>query len=455
MDAAGKYIRNFEQEVSDFIKSRCLLAPEVPVIVALSGGADSVALLAVMTRLGYNCLAAHCNFRLRGAESERDCRHCMDITAQLGVDLLVRNFDVAARMEATGESTEMACRELRYAWFREIADSTGAQAIAVGHHREDRAETFFINLMRGAGITGLTSMNVRAGDVVRPLLQMSRAQIEKYLQCLGLEFVTDSSNAENDFRRNRLRNIILPELETQFPGAMDSILRSISHLESARVIFHGAIEQYRGKYVDGADIDVASIAALPQGQTVLYEILRPLNFTFDQTVKILSGIHGSGLRFTSTDGRLVAELSRGTLSLYDSDSAALCRRVYPVSLLRDITVPVHIALSRHNITEFKPERDYNTAYFDQSFAHDPANRWELRHYRRGDRLIPFGSNYSKLVSDLFSDAKYDAAQKRNAWILTCNGEIAWIPGLRNTAIGCVNPDSRAFVKLKIITDHEQ
>ncbi len=454
MAVTGKELNSFEREIFDFIRRRRLLTPDVPLIVALSGGADSVALLAVLTRLGYNCLAAHCNFHLRGKESDRDQNFCMELTTRLGVDLMVRHFDVAARMEATGESTEMACRELRYAWFRQIADSTGAQAIAVGHHREDRVETFFINLMRGAGITGLTSMNARAGDIVRPLLEMSRTRIEEYLHQQGLEYVVDSTNSESVFLRNRLRNILLPEMEAQFPGAMDAVLRSISHLESTRTIFHSAIDQLRQRYVDGANIDVAAISEEPECATVLYEFLRPLNFTFDQTLKIIAGRNASGLRFMSTDGRLVAELSRGILSLSDSRSAVPCERVYPVSLLRDITVPLHIALSRHSITEFKPERDNETAYFDLTFAHDPANRWEIRHYRRGDRIIPFGSSSSKLVSDLFSDAKYNAAQKRRAWILTCNGEIAWIPGLRNTAIGCVTPRSRAFVKLKIIPDHE-
>ncbi|MDE6854695.1 MAG: tRNA lysidine(34) synthetase TilS, partial [Muribaculaceae bacterium] len=182
-----------------------LLHRHAPVLVALSGGADSVALLAVLLRLGYDCRAAHCNFHLRGEESRRDMLHCRDICRKLDADLYVRDFDVAARRrDYPGESVEMACRELRYAWFADLLDRDCAQAVAVGHHREDRAETFMLNLMRGAGIAGLTSMRPRSGNVVRPLLPFTRAEIEDYLAWRGLECFTDS-RASSDVRRRRRR----------------------------------------------------------------------------------------------------------------------------------------------------------------------------------------------------------------------------------------------------------
>ena len=209
---------NLTEKVKDAIERQGLLRPQGRVVVAVSGGADSVALLSVLLELGYDCLAAHCNFGLRGAESVRDMRHVESLADRLGVDLCVRDFDVAARRADTGESVEMACRELRYEWFYELVDRERAQAIAVGHHAEDQLETLFLNLLRGTGITGLRGMRPRNGHVVRPMLECTRAEIEDYLHTRGLDWVTDSTNASDDFTRNRLRNRLLPLVDELFDG---------------------------------------------------------------------------------------------------------------------------------------------------------------------------------------------------------------------------------------------
>ena len=170
------------------------LRRDVPIVVALSGGADSVALLSALMSEGYNCVAAHCNFHLRGEESLRDMRFAEEITEKLGVDLYVKDFNVAAAMAETGESVEMACRRLRYYWFDELLTTLRASDVAVGHHMEDNVETFFLNLARGTGIAGLTGMDYRRGNVARPLLDCTSLQVEEYLAECGLEYETDNSN---------------------------------------------------------------------------------------------------------------------------------------------------------------------------------------------------------------------------------------------------------------------
>lgn len=453
MNTAPACVQNFEKRARDFIAARRLLHGKAPVIVALSGGADSVALLAVLTRLGYDCRAAHCNFHLRGEESMRDMRHCRDVCRDLDVDLYIRDFDVSARMAVhPSESVEMACRNLRYDWFASLLDREGAQALAVGHHSEDRVETFMLNLMRGAGITGLSSMNVRNGSVVRPLQQFTRFEIEQYLKSLGLTFIVDSSNASDAHRRNRIRNKVMPMLEELFPGAASAILRSIGNLESARGIFNEAIEHKRTLYFSGNSIAVAEMARREaEAPTVLFEFMRPLGFTYTQVCDILDSAFNSGACFRSTDGAVVAELSHGVLELVDAASRQLVQEeCFGVSLLHDITEPVRIAVSRHPVAEFRPERlGAKVAYIDAAAIGDGA-RWELRHYRRGDRIVPFGAHKSKLVSDIFAGLRYSPSQKRAAWILTRNDEIVWMPGVRNSALFAVGPDTRDYIRLELL-----
>lgn len=270
-------------------------------IVALSGGADSVALLAVLSRLGYDCRAAHCNFHLRGEESVRDMRHASYVSEKLGVDIYIRDFDVPARMKETGESVEMACRSLRYAWFEELLDRDGAQATAVGHHREDRAETFMLNLLRGTGIAGLTSMRPRSGSVVRPLLDESRWAIEEYVSSLSLGYVDDSSNKSDAHRRNRLRNNILPLLDSQFPGAADAILRTMTNLEKMEAIYREAVDERLRLFVSDGSIDLVGLSKQPYADTLLFEYLKGRNFNYTQVCNMLDSASSSGKCFYSTD----------------------------------------------------------------------------------------------------------------------------------------------------------
>lgn len=447
------YCKEIEGRVGDYIFRHELLRNDAPVIVALSGGADSVCLLAVLTALGYDCRAAHCNFHLRGEESMRDMRFCRELAARLDVDLYVRDFDVAERIAATGESVEMACRELRYIWFDDLLDRDVAQAVAVGHHREDRAETFMLNLMRGAGIAGLTSMNPTSGSVVRPLLELSRGEIEKYLEEKGLGYVIDSSNSSDAHRRNRLRNRVFPLLEECFPGAIDAVLRSMSNLEATREIYREAIRTKRTRYVSATNgaINLADLATEPQAPTVLFEFLRDAGFTYTQVCNMLCDPSASGIEYQSTDGAVVIEQDRGILMPVDAASRNITPDVYPVNIRHDILSPIHIAVTICPIVLFPTEeRTPSAAYFDTAKALKRHKQWELRHPRRGDRMVPFGKKKPKLVSDFFNNAKYSAAQKREQWVLTCDDTIVWLPGLRNSSFAPVGPDTREYIKLEII-----
>lgn len=424
-------------------------------LVALSGGADSVALLAVLTRLGYECVAAHCNFHLRGAESMRDMNHARAIADRFGAKIHTRDFDVTKRRQQTGESVEMACRELRYAWFDDLINHDRLQAVAVGHHREDNVETFFINLLRSTGLAGLTGMSYQRGNVVRPLLDCTRTDIESYLADLNVEFVTDSTNAANDFDRNRLRNVLLPQLEAAFPGAMNAVLTTMSHLgdDSALVDYAVTAAMAKARRTDGR-IDIAALTAdagASKARTLLFHALKAKGFNATQVDDIVDAtIAGrSGRRFESANH--VAELDRGLLTVRPTtaDKTAADNSEVHVTLTRDILSPVHIAVTQHHINEFNPQRNPATAYFDTAVLNGNP-QLTIRPARKGDRIRPYGMTGEKLLSDLFRDAHLTAAQKRDIRVLTRNDRILWVIGLRASSLFAVTPDTRQYIQLRII-----
>ena len=207
------------RRVSDFIAQHQLLVPNAHVLVALSGGADSVALLRILLHLGYRCHAVHCNFHLRGEESNRDEGFVTDLCRSLGVSFEVLHFDTKAYATAHKISIEMAARELRYREFERIRKARSLSAIAVAHHQDDAVETLLLNLIRGAGINGLTGMRVSNGHVVRPLLCLSRDEVVRYLDCLGQSYVTDSTNLTDEYARNKVRLGVIPLMQQINPAS--------------------------------------------------------------------------------------------------------------------------------------------------------------------------------------------------------------------------------------------
>lgn len=201
-------------------------------IVGLSGGADSVALLYMLRNIGVRVRAVHCNFHLRGAESDRDMNFCIELCRGLDVPLDIVHFDVPEYQTTHNVSLEVACRELRYEYFHRMLQETGFDRIAVAHHADDNIETLFLNLFRGCGIDGLRGMLPDANNVVRPLLHVTRAEILQYLDVIGQTYVTDSTNLQSDYRRNFIRNELLPLIESQWAGARKAITSTISNLRS-------------------------------------------------------------------------------------------------------------------------------------------------------------------------------------------------------------------------------
>lgn len=412
-------------------------------LVALSGGADSVALLRVLLEVGCACHTAHCNFHLRGEESMRDEQFVRDLSQRLGVPLSVKDCDVTAWQQEHGGSVEMACRALRYTWFEQEREQRGCGVIAVAHHADDQVETFFLNLMRGTGLRGLTGMEQLSGNIWRPLLKASRKDILDYLASIGQDYVTDSTNAQNDYRRNRIRNIVLPAITTQFPDASPRIHDTMGNLGSDLQLLNALVKDV---LPDAFHISADALCDHPQAPTLLYHRIRHLGFNRHQCSQAVDAArHGHYGRYFNGEGYIL-HVNRQSLDITPTVEPSDIE--IPIDLNNDVLSPVHITIS-HGGMPFSPLMcdGKNKVAFNTQLTR--CKHIVLRHWKRGDRIKPFGMRGSKLVSDLFADQKLDYQEKQNTWLLEADGDILWVLGRRAAALYPVEPESQDYLLMHL------
>ena len=415
-----------------------------PVLVALSGDADSVALLRVLIVAGGDCRAAHCNFHLRGEESMRDELFVRELCHQLDIPLIIKDFNVSDWQQEHGGSVEMACRQLRYEWFEQERQLQGCGLIAVAHHADDQVETFFLNLLRGTGTRGLTGMQRLNGNIWRPLLDVTRSDILNYLNDLGQDYVTDSTNDENDYRRNRLRNIVLPVIEQEFQGSRSRILDTMGNLSSDHDLLNALTIEVLS---DERHIDIASLCGRQHAPTLLYHRIRHLGFNREQCQQAIEAAQQghSGRQFPSSSHILV--VNRQTIDIEPIEDEQPVE--IPFDFNAGLQSPVHITVTRGD-APFSPRMCEGKQRIALSKRVLECNHVVLRHWKQGDRIKPFGLHGSKLVSDLFADLKFDHAEKHQTWLLEADGDIIWIVGHRASALYPVNIESQDYLLLALI-----
>lgn len=431
-----------------YIRDKFLIKDGGSVIVGFSGGADSTALLSILKELGYDCKAAHCNFHLRGEESMRDELFCMRFCAEHDVVFLKKDFDVKDQIEKTGESTEMACRTLRYEWWEELLNDEPHSVFALGHHADDDIETLFLNLLRGSGVSGLKGMLPKRARYIRPLLGVRKIEILDYLRERSIEYVTDSSNNSIDFLRNKLRNIILPEIYSQFPGSDYTMIKSLACLKDDFMLRHSYLEELKERFIgeDGRIFLSKIIASEQNARLVLFELLKEYGFSMDQSSAIINiqsedGRTKSGLIFESREKRFL--LDRGVL-LPHSESKDTDET--------EVTLFSHPFKSRIiSFEEFNRLRAAHKLYSDRIYLDEKvlenSPRFIVRSWHKGDRFNPFGMKGSKLVSDLLNDAKLSLLDKQKIKVLLRNDEIIWVIGMRASCRFSVTEDSGRIIEL--------
>jgi len=417
-------------KVQEFIEENQLLTPNERIIVGVSGGVDSVVLLNVLSKLGYNCIAAHCNFHLRGEESNRDEKFVEDLCKSYEVVFKKIDFDTVTYAKEEKISIEMAARELRYSWFEKLAQETNVHSIAVAHHSDDSIETVMLNIVRGTGIKGLIGILPKNRKIVRPLLCCSRFEIEEYARLNDIAFVNDSTNEENDFNRNKIRNQVLPILAEINPSVKQTLFENISRIKGAWKIYEQKIKEIKNEITFYQDdrfyIDIEKLKKQPDIATVLHEILDDFNFNNDVLEDIVKSLEGeSGKKFSSSTHRLIKDRNFLIIDENEPDLSIEWTIEEGTRFIED-PIPLEFNFIEKN-ENFIVSKSSEKVDLDADKITFPLI---LRKWHFGDTFQPFGMNQEKKVSDFFVDEKLNLFQKEDAWLLTSNGEIVWIVGIR-------------------------
>ena len=437
--------------IGKYISQNRLLEKDRLQLVALSGGADSVALLHVLLNLGYHVEAMHCNFHLRGEESNRDERFCQKLCERLGVKLHVAHFDTHAYAQLHHVSIEMAARELRYSYFRQLRHDLQADAICVAHHRDDQAETVLLNIIRGTGIAGLGGMKARNGDIARPMLCVTRHEIEDYLTLIGQPYVTDSTNLVADVTRNKLRLEVLPLLRQINPNITEALNSTAQHCqEAALMVQEGCFRHAKAALSQPGSYALSAIMHSPSPQQLLFHIFSENGISpslVSQVYDVITYQTDNTGRQWQSNGMTVL-LDRGNLIIEKQHEAFPEMRI-PIcgNYVVDNHGRLSVAESMHT-PDFHIDPDPMLAVMDAGKVVFPLI---VREVRPADRFRPLGMRGTKLVSDFLTDRKLSLLEKqRQLCIADATGTILWLVGQRLSDCCKVTSDTIKLLSLRYI-----
>lgn len=423
-------------KVKDYIKKHKLLSLSDLYIVALSGGADSVALLLLLDEMGYKVHALHCNFHLRGEESDRDERFCEDLCLKKNIPFHRIHFDTLMYAETHKMSVEMAARELRYRYFEQLRKDIGAEGICVAHHQDDTVETVLLNLVRGTGLRGLTGIQPRNGAILRPLLCVTRTEIEAYLATKQQDYVTDSTNMETDFVRNKIRLQVVPLLRQLNPAVSENIVRTAEHLTEAQKVLDAVVDTYKGSN----QLDLCALQQVGSAEYIVFEWLKQYGFNGSQVQQVISAETGS--IFSSPTGYEV---------LKDRDRLLVEPTIMAFTPIRIPEEGTYVLPDdrRLNVRRSNPfvSKDSHEATLDARQVRFPLT---VRRVEEGDWMIPYGMTGRKLLSDLMTDLKMSLFDRRRQLVVVdAQGAVVWAIGLRTDHRCRVTDATQEVIAIKI------
>jgi tRNA(Ile)-lysidine synthase len=436
----------------EFNKTHSLFKPGDTILLAASGGKDSMVLLDLFRKAGCEISLAHVNFRLRGRESDGDEDFMRDFARSAGLPIYTRHFDTKKYAETRNLSVQMAARDLRYTWFEELAEKHNFQRIATAHHQDDILETFLINLIRGTGIAGLAGIPVKRGNIIRPLLYAKREDIDRYARKHNIPFREDSSNDELKYLRNKLRHQVLPNLRETLTSSEQGIYRSIEILGSQASLLKELVVELENRFIKKENscfvLSKQELLRFGEPSALLREMLKKYGFHRETTDKVISALNDlPGKVFYSGSHKLYLErASLRICPIAESPEKPEKEYVYIQQEVPSIKEPLPIRFEEGDPDSISIIHDKSIALLDAERISYPLL---LRKWKRGDVFRPFGMKGKKKLSDFFIDEKIELAEKENTWLLCSGKDIVWVVGHRIDDRYKITPITKRYLKITL------
>lgn len=408
------------EKVKHFIKSESLIDSSDKILVAVSGGRDSIVLLMLLNNLKYNIEVAHCNYQLRGGESDADEEFVKGLCEKLSIPFHAKRFETSQSAKREGVSIQMKARDLRYAWFEELCESHKIQKIATAHHLDDQLETILINLTRGTGLKGLRGMKAKRGNIVRPLLCVARDEINEFIYANHVPFREDSSNASGKYFRNKIRHQVIPVLKEINPSLFDAVNNSVKRLNAVEENWDQQFNTWQDDLRFENGIRLIPYSSNNSNElSFIQQLLRAKGFSYPDIESILSS-DTKGRRFYGRNSWELVSASEG-YELFENyasnNNEYYLDEKLPIKLeLEVLKAPVEIKSSG------------NKAYIN---ADKVQGKLRIRKWRQGDWFIPFGMNGKQKISDYFINNKFSLKDKEDTWLLCDAEKVVWIIGHRS------------------------
>ena len=452
------------EKFKQYIQKENLFQPKDRLLLAVSGGVDSVVLCELCKQAGYDFVMAHCNFQLRGTDSMRDEQFVAALATKYGVPFLLKTFDTIEHATTEKKSIEEAARDLRYEWFHSfvvnkkamgvgpeftIAESPQVNYILTAHHADDNIETVSMNFFRGTGITGLRGILPKHGQLVRPLLFARRSELEAYVNEQHLSFVTDHTNLENDYTRNYFRNTIIPLVSERYPNAASNVLKNIRRFRETDDLYQQAVQLHKKKLLElkGAEvhIPVLKLLKIVPLATVLYEIIRDFGFTAHQTDEVVTLLKSeTGKYIQSATHRVIKNRNWLIISPCQSEEAQHI-------LIEESNKLISFKLGRITIEKqstFNINKSAMVAQLDAAAINFPLL---LRKWKQGDYFYPLGMQKKKKLSRFLIDQKCSLTQKENTWVIEIDKKIIWVVGMRIDDRFKITPATKTILTINYIS----
>ncbi|MFH2143146.1 MAG: tRNA lysidine(34) synthetase TilS [Bacteroidota bacterium] len=413
------------KDFNTFILKNQLFEETDRIILAVSGGIDSMTMLDLFSKTDNEFCIAHCNFKLRGKESDYDELFVKKVASENDIPFYSKSFNTKQYAEKNKISIQMAARELRYSWFEHLLKKLSYEYVAVAHNADDVVETFMINISKGTGIKGLSGIKPKSRQVVRPLLFADRSKIETYAISNNVQYREDSSNHSDKYYRNFIRHKILPVCQELNPGFKNNILDTIKILKSTSSIFYEKISEVKEQIIQEAGnkifIDIKKLQNLSTPDAYLYEFLFPYGFNYEQVINIISSMDKqSGKKYLSQSHILVKDRDKLIISKNEISD----HEFYIIGSNRKIEHPLSLNCSIiSNSEKLIVPKERNIAWLDADKLVFPL---KIRKWEKGDHFVPLGMSNFKKLSDFFSDNKFSIIDKSETWILTSESDIVWV-----------------------------